>query len=168
MPEGPSSSQGPSSGTPDTSQWSTGTLDHLCTPTQSTIPEILPSEVQPNNEENSYEDVEDDMNNTSPKMFPKPGLMDIEGNCYVTIVDVSGIHYLASIPCICSSGLDQDAQYLDLGLSSVSYKDVKTVFTFTVLKDLRLSNLECKTTAYQYYQKLQRLTCPSFPRLIPN
>jgi len=145
--------------------------DQLWTTNESIIHfpnEIHPLEIQPDDGDDSYDNVNDDMNNALPKMFPKPGLMDMEGNCYVTIVDVSGIHYLASIPCICSSALDQDAQYLDLGLLSASYKDVKTVFTLTVLKDFRLSNLECKTTAYQYYQKLRRLTCPSFPWLIPN
>ena len=31
-----------------------------------------------------------------------------------------------------------------------------------------MSNLECKTSAYQYYQKLRRLTCPAFPKAILN
>ncbi|KAF8962368.1 hypothetical protein BDZ97DRAFT_1759410 [Flammula alnicola] len=34
--------------------------------------------------------------------------------------------------------------------------------------DYRLSNLECKTSSYQYYQKLRRLTCPAFPKAVLN
>jgi hypothetical protein len=55
-----------------------------------------------------------------------------------------------------------------MGLFATSFERIQTVFTFEVLKDFRLSNLECKTTAYQYYQKLRRLTCPEFPKAVLN
>jgi hypothetical protein len=45
---------------------------------------------------------------------------------------------------------------------------VSTVFTFHVLDDFRRDNLECKTTPYQFYQKLRRVTNSSFPQSVPN
>ncbi|KAF8226535.1 hypothetical protein L208DRAFT_1301237, partial [Tricholoma matsutake] len=52
---------------------------------------------------------------------------------------------------------------LQSGLFPVSYKNIKTTFTFKVLDDAQLSNLECKSSAYQYYQKLWCMTSPLFP-----
>ena len=57
---------------------------------------------------------------------------------------------------------------LDLDLLPASYANIKTAFTFSCLDDYRSSNLECKTSAYQYYQKLRRLTNPTFPQAMPN
>jgi hypothetical protein len=37
-------------------------------------------------------------------------------------------------------------------------KQIETAFTFSVLDDFLLDNLECKTTAQQYYSKLQHIT----------
>ena len=49
-----------------------------------------------------------------------------------------------------------------MGLFPVSYKNIKSTFTFKVLTDARMSSLECKSSAYQYYQKLQWATSPLF------
>ncbi|KAF8816201.1 hypothetical protein BYT27DRAFT_7022290, partial [Phlegmacium glaucopus] len=61
-----------------------------------------------------------------------------------------------------------DEQLLDLQMLAASYDKIKTVFSFHCLDDYQLSNLECKTSAYQYYQKLRRLTNPAFPQSVPN
>lgn len=101
-------------------------------------------------------------------MLPRPRLADWFGNRFVTIVDVSGIHHLPVVKCSCGQQNEEHVQYLELGLFPASYDLIKTVFTFSVLNDFRLCNLECKTSAYQYYAKLRRLTSPAFPKLVLN
>ena len=56
--------------------------------------------------------------------------------------------------CICSDGGKEDAQLLRSGLFPATFKQIETVFTHTVLDDFLRDNLECKTTAQQYYLKL--------------
>ncbi|KAG2154298.1 uncharacterized protein EDB93DRAFT_1102429 [Suillus bovinus] len=43
----------------------------------------------------------------------------------------------------------------------------KTVFTFRVLNNFLLDNLECGTSAMNYSSKLQRMTSSMFPHLVP-
>ncbi|KDR66957.1 hypothetical protein GALMADRAFT_80367, partial [Galerina marginata CBS 339.88] len=54
------------------------------------------------------------------------------------------------------------------GFLPSSFKDIKTLFTTSCLDDFRLANLECKTSAYQYYQMLRRRTNPSNPTAVPD
>jgi hypothetical protein len=92
--------------------------------------------------------------------------LDIE---HLLLVDASGLISLPTIWCRCeATEIKPDEDLLDLQLFPVSYVKIKTVFTFRCLDDYRLSNLECKTTAYQYYQKLRRLTNPALPQSVPN
>ena len=105
---------------------------------------------------------------TFPDFLPCPHKDDGAGNKFVTIVDVSGIHYLPVIPCDCQGAPDKYDQFLNCNLFPASFIQVRTVFTAEVLKDFRISNLECKTSAYQYYSKLRRITCPAFPKLVIN
>jgi hypothetical protein len=41
------------------------------------------------------------------------------------------------------------------------------VFTFRVLNDFLIDNLECSTSAMNYYSKLRRMTSSMFPHLVP-
>lgn len=119
------------------------------------------------------EDAEDDeLDDTGesetrqPDTLPRPRTTDAEGNPFVTIVDVSGIHHLPVIKCLCHPPDEDDLRYIEMGLFPASYDIIKTVFTMNVLNDFRLANLECKTSAYQYYARLRRLTCPAFPKAV--
>jgi hypothetical protein len=104
-----------------------------------------------------------------PAMLPRPPAYDTDRNPFVAIVDVSGVHHLPVVRCACiTTEVRDDIAFLDMGLFPTSFERIQTVFTMDVLKDYRLSNLECKTTAYQYYQKLRRLTCPAFPKVVLN
>ena len=120
--------------------------------------------------EDPDDDYVDDIDtlNTFPDFLPRPRKDDGIGNHFVTIVDVSGVHYLPVVLCDCQGSLDEHDQYLNCNLFPASFKQIRTAFTTEVLKDFRLSNLECKTTAYQYYSKLRRITCPAFPKLVIN
>lgn len=83
----------------------------------------------------------------------------------LVIVDVTGVHEIPVHYCSCAGPLpvSNDHQLLDSGLFPATFKRVRTAFTFRVLDDFRLDNLESKTSAYHYYNKLRRLTCPAFP-----
>ena len=85
----------------------------------------------------------------------------------LTIIDVSGVHHTWVKWCNCPNARqDQETHLLQMGLFPVSYKNIKSTFTFKVLDDARMSNLECKSSAYQSYQKLRRATSPLFPNAV--
>jgi CxC2 like cysteine cluster associated with KDZ transposases len=85
----------------------------------------------------------------------------------LTVVDVSGVHRMWVKWCNCPNSRERQEQHLlQMGIFPVSYKNIKSTFTFKVLDDARMSNLECKSSAYQYYQKLRRATSPLFPNAV--
>jgi hypothetical protein len=69
--------------------------------------------------------------------------------------------------CICPNAGDEAEQLLKAGLLASSFKQIETAFTFSVLDDFLTDNLECKTTAQQYYSKLQSITNRMFPDHVP-
>lgn len=82
----------------------------------------------------------------------------------MTIVDSSGVHLIRVVFCECrGEELKKEKHLLEAGLFPTSYKIFRTAFTFSVLDDFRTANLDCKTSAYHYFRKLRRLTCPGFP-----
>jgi hypothetical protein len=58
-------------------------------------------------------------------------------------------------------------QLMMAGLFPATSRNPKTAFTFRVLEDLRLDNLECKTTPSQFFSRLRRLTNDEFPNIVP-
>jgi len=102
-----------------------------------------------------------------PLQTPTPTLDDHD-NEFLLIVDSMGLLSLPVVWCSCQDVDPADELLLDLELLPASYGSIKTAFTFRCLHDYRLSNLECKTSAYRYYQKLRRLTNPAFPHAVPN
>ncbi|KAG2032020.1 hypothetical protein BDR03DRAFT_985997 [Suillus americanus] len=84
-----------------------------------------------------------------------------------TVVDTSGLHSLMIRFCQCSNALSQDMQLFEMGLFPASFISLKTAFTFAVLDDFLLDNLECRTLAMNYYSKLRRVTSSVFPHLVP-
>jgi CxC2 like cysteine cluster associated with KDZ transposases len=89
-------------------------------------------------------------------------------NNYVRVVHVNGIHHIALVTCAChgAEGIHADLMYCRL--VPATFSRYKTLFTVAVLDDFRISNLECKASAYQYFQKLRRLTFPMTPARTPN
>ena len=111
-----------------------------------------------------WEDIQDIQR--PPLGRPVPAT-DRHGNQFILIVDSSGLFKIPIVFCSCS-GIPRDLQLLDLCFFPASFDNIKTAFTFRCLDDFRLSNLECKTSAYQYFQRLRRLTNPAFPNSVPN
>lgn len=106
-----------------------------------------------------------------PRLLPRHPKYDSAGNKFITVVDVSGFHHIPVVWCSCadrSSSDTHEMQLLDLRLYPASYADISTVFTFDMLNDSRLDNLECKSSIYQYHQKLRRKTSSAFPDYVVN
>ena len=98
------------------------------------------------------------------------GLPKLKGHDYHVVVDKSGVHRMRIIPCGCHNAPKDDERYihyLQMGLFPASLKNVKTVFTFGVLNDFRMDNLECKTAALNYWHKIVRVTSNEFPKSVP-
>ena len=89
------------------------------------------------------------------------------GNPVITVVHQSGVFDMELLYCICPNAVDRDEQLFQSGLFPSSYKQIETAFTFSVLDDFLTDNLECKTTAQQYYFKLQSITNCMFPGSVP-
>jgi hypothetical protein len=92
---------------------------------------------------------------------------DSLNNAYVRVIHLNGVHHLALVTCTC---LDADAVHANLlscRLIPTTFTRYRTLFTAGVLDDFRISNLECKVSAYQYYHKLRRLTNPAAPSNVP-
>jgi hypothetical protein len=85
----------------------------------------------------------------------------------MVIVDRSGVHRLIVTCCECPEAQTADIQMFRAGLFPASFSKPKTAFTFSVLNDYLLDNLECGTTAMNYYSKLRRMTSSAFPHLVP-
>ncbi|KAN0128326.1 hypothetical protein V8E53_013831 [Lactarius tabidus] len=58
-------------------------------------------------------------------------------------------------------------QLMMAGLFPATFHNPKTAFTFWVLEDYHLDNLECKTTPSQFFSCFRRLTNNEFPNTIP-
>ena len=92
------------------------------------------------------------------------------GNPMLTVIDQNGVFNFEVVFCVCCNSTSDDhndEQLLRSGLFPATFKSIKTVFTFSVLDDFLKDNLECKTTAQQYYSKLQSTTSKMFPSLVP-
>lgn len=87
---------------------------------------------------------------------------------YVRVVHTNGIHNLAMISCECRGHDMLPCDLLASRLLPASFQKIRTLFTAQVLDLFRLSNLELKASAYQFYHLLQRFTCPSAPAEVDN
>jgi len=76
------------------------------------------------------------------------------------VVHTNGIHHIAMVSCQCHGDDDLPLDLFAEQLLPASLKRIRTLFTAQVLDMFRLSNLELKASAYQFYQMLRRLTRP--------
>jgi hypothetical protein len=88
-------------------------------------------------------------------------------NQIFTIADRTGIFEMEVIFCVCSDTENIDEQLLQSGMFPATFKQIESLFTFSVLEDFLADNLKCKTTAQQYYSKLQSMTSKMFPNSVP-
>lgn len=79
-------------------------------------------------------------------------------NAYVRIVHTNGIHYIPLVICSCRGVANRDMDLMYAQFVPTSFKRYRTLFTSAVLDDFRITNLECKASAFQYWQKISRST----------
>ncbi len=97
----------------------------------------------------------------------KPDKNDNDDNPIITIIDRSGVHEIGVRWCCCPDALERDMQLMTAGLFPATFRNPKTAFTFRVLEEFHLDNLECKTTPSQFISRLRRLTNDEFPNTVP-
>ncbi|KAH9013825.1 hypothetical protein EDB83DRAFT_2233173 [Lactarius deliciosus] len=90
------------------------------------------------------------------------------GNPLITMVNQTGVFEMEVLFCVCPNAGTNDEQLLQAGMFPSTFRHIETTFTFSVLDDFLADNLECKTTAQQYYSKLQSITNRMFPDNVPN
>lgn len=83
------------------------------------------------------------------------------------ITDCSGIHNTKVAFCECIGALDPIDQLMHAGIFPGSVKDPSSGFTFNVLRDFHMQNLESKKSAYDFINALRRLTNNTFPLDVP-
>ena len=143
-----------------------------CTPPPIFILDLhVPDHKQPveadNQDDSNWQEVPSSSFTWVPLQTITPTLDNLD-NPFLLIIDSTGMLSLPVISCSCPTADAANELFLDLELFPASYESIKTAFTFCCLDNYRSSNLECKTSAYQYYQKLHQLTNPAFPQAMPN
>lgn len=96
---------------------------------------------------------EDDWGADPPTSLPMY-LRHPEGADYMTIVDVSGVHFLEIKYCACPDSSPFHLQLMGSRLFPCTMEAPKTAFTFDILDDFLQDNLECGTLACNYYSKI--------------
>jgi hypothetical protein len=113
------------------------------------------------------QDDEDDFGDPGGIDKGKPTSTDISGAKIMVIVHTNGIHYIPVRICRCQDAQSEDIQMMQLGYYPSTYKYIRTMFTFQLLDDYLLANLECQTSGHHYFQKLRRMTNKAAPHLVP-
>ena len=98
--------------------------------------------------------------------LPDPPVVYLNGQWVLTYIHSNGIHQLPTSFCRCSGSPMPDIQLLRMGFFSSTAKDPQMAFTFSLLDDYILENLECKTSMTHYYSKLWRMTSNAFPHKV--
>ncbi|KAG2738378.1 hypothetical protein P692DRAFT_20758650, partial [Suillus brevipes Sb2] len=84
----------------------------------------------------------------------------------VVVVDTSGVHVMSVRFCQCPDSPSHDKQMFGMGMFPVSFTQPKTAFTFALLNNFTLDNLECGTSAMNYYSKIRHVTSSTFPHMV--
>ena len=122
----------------------------------------------PNESDKSLVEYHSDLEYMNGYLANNAPRQDALTNHYVWIVHTNGIHRIALITCGCHSAEAVHADLMYCRLVPTTFSSYNTLFTVAILDDFRISNLECKASAYQYFQKLQRQTCPMSLATCPN
>ena len=89
------------------------------------------------------------------------GRTERAGTC--SVIHTNGLHQIRVVTCACRGPEDAILDLVNSRVLPTSFSRLSTLFTTAVLDDFRITNLECKASAYQYWQRLRRLTRPMEP-----
>ncbi|KAI6002338.1 hypothetical protein F5J12DRAFT_784056 [Pisolithus orientalis] len=110
-------------------------------------------------EEDDWEDVDQD--------GCPPNLQAPKNQSCLIVMHTNGIHYCNVQYCRCPGAEDSHIQLMQAGMFPATTKATRTAFTFQVLNDFVWDNVECGTSAMNFYSKLHHITSNAFPHLVP-
>jgi hypothetical protein len=84
-----------------------------------------------------------------------------------TVVHTNGIHATRIRVCGCLGAPEKVTQLMQSQLFPATTQDPKTAFTFSVLKNFHMHNLQSKCGAFDYMLSLRRLTDNVFTNKVP-
>ncbi|EAU86504.2 hypothetical protein CC1G_10226 [Coprinopsis cinerea okayama7 len=149
--------------------WHCGVYINLC------IHNVCRSDDTPNfstsssDEETGHIDDEQDWLDADDCSFgAKPRGRILHGMKVVTVVHGNGVHHLPFLYCSCLDAPEPEVQMLRLGFYPATSKDIRTVFTFSMLDEYLLETIECYTSTHHYYSKLRRLTNEPYPDTVAD
>lgn len=93
---------------------------------------------------------------------------DALNNQYIWAVHSNGIHHIALVSCTCQGHETITTDLIYAGWVPTSFVRVRTVFTTAVLDHFRCCNLEMRSSAYQFFQLLRRVTNALTPSKVVN
>ena len=99
-----------------------------------------------------------DSANPSHSSMPTPPNCDALSNQYVRVVHTNGVHHIALVSCTCQGHEKITTDLIYAGWMPTSFVRVRTIFTLAVLDQFRYCNLEMRSSAYQFFQLLRRIT----------
>lgn len=105
---------------------------------------------------------------SSEPNVPQAPRKDALNNQYVRVVHLNGIHYIALVCCSCRGHENMVTDLVYSQLIPTSFDRIRTLFTTAVLDHFRCCNLDMKSSAYQYFQLLRRITRPMNPSQVVN
>jgi CxC2 like cysteine cluster associated with KDZ transposases len=122
------------------------------------------TEDEPAEEDDEDEANENEADEDLPQSRREPKLKKVSR---LTIVDKEGVFIHKVRWCSCSAQLPKAQQLLQAGLYPASLKQPRTAFTIRVLKYFHLDLMECRTSAFNFYSKLRRMTNELHPDSVP-
>jgi hypothetical protein len=87
---------------------------------------------------------------------------NLKNNILFTVVDTNGVHATRLGVCGCLGAGTKVEQLMQARLFPATTHDTRTAFTFRVLKEFHLHNLESKRAAYDFLGAIQHLTDNAF------
>jgi hypothetical protein len=93
---------------------------------------------------------------------------DALNNQYIRVVHTNGIHHIALVFCTCQGHENITTDLIFTGWVPTSFVRVRTIFTTDLLDHFRCCNLEMRSSAYQFFQLLRRITNSLAPSKVVN
>jgi CxC2 like cysteine cluster associated with KDZ transposases len=129
--------------------------------------DLCPSASPPDDERDDEFESGDEDEDEVLRLIAPPLQRTRSGSQDIVIVHTTGIFSRRAQWCSCPNASSRNLQLLNLRLFPATTRQPKTCFTFDVLDLFHLEAMECKTSALNFMRKLQRLTSPMFPSLVP-
>lgn len=89
------------------------------------------------------------------------------GDRTMTVIHLNGVFTISIRFCRCQGAAPDHEQLFSNSLFASTFDRPETAFTFQLLDYFAIDNMECKTSAQSFFQKLRRMTNNAFPDEVP-